>query len=174
MGGDWPHKHCSSRRQISDPLAQRDVRASASLNTSQPATETCVTKSRHVWGEWNSCYFKIILRLTINRNKDSTNGIATRLWAGWQKNRGPIPGRGKLFFFSAQSPYKLWGPRSHYTTGNRGSFPRCNEADTLSWTFTSIYCRSEEWSYTITPPFVFRLWCIIMHWENYSLCVKCE
>jgi hypothetical protein len=28
------------------------------------------------------------------------------------------------------------------------------------------------WSYTITPPYVFRLWCIIMNRENYNFYVK--
>jgi hypothetical protein len=43
-------------------------------------------------------------------NSTSSVGIATRLWAGGPRNRGPIPGG--RFFSCPQRPDRLWGPPS--------------------------------------------------------------
>lgn len=45
-------------------------------------------------------------------SRDSSVGIATRLWAGRMRGQVSIPGRGTTVFSSRWSPDRLWSPSS--------------------------------------------------------------
>jgi hypothetical protein len=59
----------------------------------------------------------------LQKSRDSSVGIATRLGAGPLGFQGSIPGGGWEFFSSSQRPERLWGLLSLLSNGYQGLFP---------------------------------------------------
>jgi hypothetical protein len=53
---------------------------------------------------------------------------------------GSNPGRGKIFFFTPQHPYRIWGPPSLLSIGYDGYFPGDKMTGAWSWPHNSVYC----------------------------------
>jgi hypothetical protein len=82
------------------------------------------------------------------------DNIVARVEAECLRNKGSIPSRGKrcLFLFSKASD-QLWDSPNFLFSGYWGL---CTEM-------------KYAWSYTSTPPYVFMIWCLIMHRDNSTL-----
>jgi hypothetical protein len=52
------------------------------------------------------------LHLVLENNLDSIVCIMTKLWGGWLRNLGSVPGREKRFFCSWKCPDDFWVPSS--------------------------------------------------------------
>jgi hypothetical protein len=64
-----------------------------------------------------ACYRSYIFIYDYYMSRDSSLGIATKLWAGRLKNRGWSPSRGNISVSSPQHPDQLWGPTSRRILG---------------------------------------------------------
>jgi hypothetical protein len=63
------------------------------------------------------------LYMLLVKSRDSSVGVATRLGAWRQNDRGSIPGGGWEFFSSTQGPDRLWGsPNLCHGTHVTGAF----------------------------------------------------
>jgi hypothetical protein len=57
-------------------------------------------------------YYSLILRHFGSESRETSVGVATRIQAGWPRNGGSIPGRGKKSFSSSLRPDWLCGSPS--------------------------------------------------------------
>jgi hypothetical protein len=85
-------------------------------------------------------------------------------------DRGSNPGRGSEFFSSLPRPDRLWNPPSLLSNGYWGFFPRGQSGWGLKLnTNLHLVPRSKNaWSYTSTPHYVFMLWWLIKHRDNFT------
>jgi hypothetical protein len=67
------------------------------------------------------------------------------LKAGWQRNRGSIPGRRMRFSLLHSVQTGTGTQPASYPMGTGGSFPGGKVAGAWSWPLTFIYCRGQEW-----------------------------
>jgi hypothetical protein len=90
-------------------------------------------------------------------DRDTSVGIATRLWTGRPKNRGLITSRVRHFFLQhPRSASIQWSPETHFPEVTSGAW---------SWHLVFIWCRR----YTSTPPYVFMAWWLIKHRDGVRL-----
>jgi hypothetical protein len=64
--------------------------------------------------------------------RDTSAGIANRLWARRPRNWGSIPGGGQKHFSSPKGPDQPWGQPSLLYNGHRGCFSEGKAAEAWS------------------------------------------
>jgi hypothetical protein len=113
-------------------------------------------------------------------SRDSSVGIAIRLWAGrsvYRDDRSSIPGRGWEFFCSPPGPDGLWTHPASYPMGIGGSYTGLkrpgSEADHSPPSRAEV---KNTWSYNSTPPYTFTEWCLVKHRDEitFTFTFKCD
>jgi hypothetical protein len=127
-----------------------------------------LVRSKYMFARLQHNYIYCQHTIIISGSRDSSVDIAT----GYKLDvRDSIPGRGKIILPTSQLPKRLWCPPRLLFKGHRGPLSRgCKAVRAWIWQFTSIYYWGQEWwSCVFTLQYVFLLWCLIKHRDNFVL-----
>ena len=96
--------------------------------------------------------------LIVDRSRDSSVDIATRLRAGRPRNRGSIPGKGKRFTSSPKHPDRLWGPATILVKRYQGLFLRGQSGRWVKLTIHPHLVPRVRMCGTMLPPHTLSWW----------------
>jgi hypothetical protein len=93
------------------------------------------------WNKWQEGNQSDIWSSLIALWSNTVTSAGTYIDCYGLDDRGSISGRSWHFFYSIQSPNRLWGPPRLCPMGTAVSFLWVKTAGAWSWPLTSIYCR---------------------------------
>jgi len=117
---------------------------------------TLTTESTPFVPQHTQCKRQNLDRIWHTLQQDSIYDIATTLLAGWLRNWGSTPGRGKRSLSSSHSSSRIHS--TYYSSGTVGSFLGSKMAREQHWTLTPSGGKFDnQWRYTSMTPYTFTV-----------------